>query len=111
MQAFAAQDGTTVARLTCRAGTSDAQNTRLLSQALGLGTPNFGAGGGQPTYDVSGLKYQTTVVETTTARVRVSGSLRAVTGMTSQVLPLNSTIGLTREQEQWRVCDAPGGGA
>src|ERR1700704_6305636 len=64
MQAFAAQDGDTVARLTCRAGQSDNQNARLLSMALGVPvTANYGgggsqflygAGGGQPTYDVSG---------------------------------------------------------
>jgi hypothetical protein len=118
MQAFAAQDGNAVAGLTCRASQSDVQNARLLTMALGVAPANFGGGGGggqffggggggQLTYDVSQLKYETTFADTQNARVLVTGLLKMASGMASQFLPMNSTVGLTREQEQWRVCDAP----
>jgi hypothetical protein len=116
MQAFAAQDGDTVARLTCRAGQSDNQNSRLLSMALGVpvganygGAGSqflYGTGGGQPTYDVSGLRYETTGVTDNSARVKVTGLIRLTSGSASQTLPMNSSIGLIREQDQWRVCDS-----
>jgi hypothetical protein len=120
MQAFASQDGTTIARLTCRANQSDMQNTRLLSMALGVPVPTFGAGGGgqflggggggQTTYDVSDLRYETLAVDDKDARVQVTGLLRLVSGLAQQVVRMNSTVGLTREQELWRVCDAPAAG-
>jgi len=118
MQAFAAQDGNAVAGLTCRASQSDVQNTRLLTMALGVAPTGFGGagggqfcgggGGGQLTYDVSQLHYETTFADTQNARVLVTGLLKMASGMASQFLPMNSTVGLVREQEQWRVCDAPG---
>jgi hypothetical protein len=121
VQAFAAQDGTTVAGLTCRASQSDVQNTRLVTSALGISPPNFGGGGGggggqlffggggggQLVYDVSNLQYETTFADARSARVSVTGLLRMSSGMNSQVLSVNTTPGLIREQEQWRVCDAP----
>ena len=117
MQAFAAQDGNAVAGLTCRASQSDVQNTRLLTMALGVAPPNFGAGGGgqfffgggggQLTYDVSQLRYETTFADAQNARVLVTGLLKMASGMASQFVPMNSTVGLVREQELWRVCDAP----
>jgi hypothetical protein len=117
MQAFAAQDGNAVAGLTCRASQADVQNTRLLTMALGVAPPNFGGGGGgqfffggggggQLTYDVSQLRYETTFADTQNARVLVTGLLKMASGMASQFLPMNSTVGLVREQDQWRVCDA-----
>ena len=116
MQAFAAQDGETIANLTCRASQTDAQNTRLLTMALGAppntgggggGAGFFGGGGGSPNYDVSNLKYTTAFADTRTARVQVTGFLRVSSGMNSQTLPMNNTVPLIREQDQWRVCDAP----
>jgi hypothetical protein len=117
MQAFAAQDGTTLGNLTCRASQSDVQNTRLLTAALGVSPPSFGGagggqffgggGGGQPVYDVSDLRYQTTFADDRSARVQVTGSLRMASGLNLQVVRTNGTVGLTREQEQWRVCDPP----
>lgn len=118
LQAFAAQDGTTVASLTCRASQSDVQNARLLTLALGITPSNFGGGGGggqffggggggQPVYDVSQLEYETAFADNRNARVRITGFLRMASGMTSQLLRTNSTVGLIREQEQWRVCDTP----
>jgi hypothetical protein len=118
MQAFAGQDGTTIARLTCRANQADTQNSRLLSMALGVPVPTFGAGGGggqfiggggggQATYDVNDLRYETTFADDKNARVQVTGLLKLVSGLASQVLRMNATVGLTREQELWRVCDAP----
>jgi hypothetical protein len=117
MQAFAAQDGNAVAGLTCRASQSDVQNARLLTMALGVAPANFGGGGGgqffggggggQLTYDVSQLRYETTFADTQNARVLVTGLLKMASGMASQFLPMNSTVGLIREQDQWRVCDTP----
>jgi hypothetical protein len=118
MQAFAGQDGTTIARLTCRANQADTQNSRLLSMALGVPVPTFGAGGGgagqfigggggQAQYDVSDLRYETVSADDKNARVQVTGLLRLVSGLASQVLRMNTTVGLTREQELWRVCDTP----
>jgi hypothetical protein len=117
MQAFAAQDGNMVAKLTCRASQADTQNTRLLTMALGVPPPNFGGagggqffgggGGGQAVYDVSALNYETTFADEKNARVQVTGSLRLVSGLATQVLRMNSTVGLTREQDQWQVCDTP----
>jgi hypothetical protein len=117
MQAFAAQDGNAVAKLTCRASQADSQNARLLTMALGVTPPNFGGagggqffgggGGGQVVYDVSGLRYETTFADDRNARVQVTGSLRMVNGLATQVLRTNSTVGLTREQDVWRVCDTP----
>ena len=119
MQAFAGQDGTTIARLTCRANQADTQNSRLLSMALGVPVPTFGAGGGgggqfiggggggQATYDVSDLRYETVFADDKNARVQVTGVLKLVSGRASQVLRMNTTVGLTREQDLWRVCDAP----
>jgi hypothetical protein len=118
MQAFAAQDGTTMASLTCRAGQSDFQNSRLLT-ALGITPPVFGGAGGggqffgggggagQPTYDVSGLDYATTVADADKARVRVTGPLRISSGMNTQTQHMNGAIGLLREQDQWHVCEPP----
>jgi len=116
MQAFAAQDGNAVASLTCRASQSDLQNTRLLTMALGIPPQNFGGagggqffgggGGGQVVYDVAQLQYETTFDDNQSARVQVTGFLRLASGMNSQVLPMNSTVGLIREQALWRVCDA-----
>jgi hypothetical protein len=118
MQAFAAQDGTTLGKLTCRASQSDVQNTRLLTAALGVSPPSFGGaggggqffgggGGGQPVYDVSDLRYQTMFVDDQSARVQVTGSLRMVSGLASQIVRTNGNVGLIREQDQWRVCDPP----
>jgi hypothetical protein len=118
MQAFAAQDGTTLGKLTCRASQSDVQNTRLLTAALGVSPPSFGGaggggqffgggGGGQPVYDVSDLRYQTMFADDKSARVQVTGSLRMASGLASQIVRTNGIVGLTREQEQWRVCDPP----
>jgi hypothetical protein len=105
-----------VARLTCKASQADSQNARLLSMALGVSAPYaggggpggqyVGAGGGQPTYDVSGLRYETTFSDDRAAKVRVTGFLRLASGLASQSLPMNSMVPLIREQEQWRVCDA-----
>jgi hypothetical protein len=116
MQAFAAQDGNAVASLTCRANQSDLQNTRLLTMALGIPSQNFGGagggqffgggGGGQVVYDVAQLQYETTFDDNQSARVLVTGFLRLASGMNSQMLPMNSTVGLIREQSLWRVCDA-----
>jgi hypothetical protein len=112
-QAFAAQDGDTVAKLTCRGGQADNQNSRLLSMAFGFNVPNYGAGGGQlyggggggqPTYDVSQLEYETTFADDRTARVQVTGFLRIASGLAAQVVRMNNTVGLTRELGQWRVC-------
>jgi hypothetical protein len=119
LQAFSAQDGTTVARLTCRASQADSQNSRLLTMALGLPPSNFGGaggggqffgggGGGQVVYDVSALRYETTFADDKNAQVQVTGALRLVNGLATQVLRTNSSVGLTREQEVWRVCDTPG---
>jgi hypothetical protein len=118
IQAFAAQDGNTVAKLTCRASQADTQNARLLTMALGVAPPNFGGagggqffgggGGGQIVYDVSNLRYETVSVEDRNASVLVTGSLRLVSGLATQVLRMNSAVGLIREQELWRVCDTPG---
>jgi hypothetical protein len=105
MNAFAAQDGTTMSRLTCRAGQADVQNARLLTIALGVGAPNYGAGGGQPTYDVSDLQYATTFVDGLSAGVRVTGVLHVATGMVKQALSMNNVVGLIREDQQWRLCD------
>ena len=118
LQAFSAQDGTTVAKLTCRASQADSQNSRLLTMALGIPPSNFGGaggggqffgggGGGQVVYDVSALRYETTFADDKNAQVQVTGSLRPVSGLATQVLRTSSTVGLTREQEVWRVCDTP----
>ena len=80
MQAFAAQDGNAVARLTCRAAQSDAQNAQVAAMVLGIGAANYGAGGGQPAYDVSDLHDATIFDDERNARVQVSGLLRVVTG-------------------------------
>jgi len=119
MHAFAAADGTTMARLSCRASQADAQNSRLLTMALGF-TPTFGGGGGgggqfagigggggQTVYDVGELNYATTHVDSASATVRVTGLLRIRGNLTSQALSLNNLVGLVREQDQWRVCDSP----
>ena len=116
MHAFAAQDGTTLARLTCEANRADNQNTRVLQVALGIpvGYPGGGGGGafvgggggGQPNYDVSDLQYATTFADERTARVQVTGLLRMVSGLATQSLRLNGTVPLTREESQWRVCGA-----
>jgi hypothetical protein len=116
VQALAALDGNAVAKLTCRANQNDLQTQRLLSMALGEPVPPFGAGGGgqffgggggQAVYDVSELKYQTTFADERNSSVLVTGFLRMTSGLAMQILRMNSTVGLTREQEQWRVCDAP----
>ena len=120
--AFAAQDGTTIARLTCAASRADNQNARLLQMALGVqaGYPGgaggggggggggqfLGGGGGTPSYDVSDLQYATTFVDERTARVQVTGQLRMASGLAAQSLRMNGTVPLAREQDQWRVCDA-----
>jgi hypothetical protein len=114
MQAFAAQDGPTVANLTCRASQSDTQNARLLAMALGSAAPTFnagggggtplGGGGGTPVYDVSHLQYATSFIDAQSARVQVTGFLRLSSGMASQTLPMNTSVPLIREQNQWRVC-------
>jgi hypothetical protein len=106
LNAFAAQDGNTVARLTCRAAQADVQNGRLLSMALGVVAPNYGAGGGgQPVYDVSDLQYATTFADDTRASVQVTGLLHVATGVSKQVLTMNTTVSLIREDRQWRLCD------
>ncbi len=107
-----------MARLTCQASQADSQNARLLTLALGLPPPFSGGGGGgqffggggggQTTYDVSQLSYATTFADENRARVLVSGMLRMASGLASQTQRLNNTVPLTREQQQWRVCDAPG---
>jgi hypothetical protein len=118
MQAFAAQDGQAIASLTCRAGQTDVQNTRLLTMALGTpptgfagggggGGGFFGGGGGSPVYDVSNLNYTTAFADGRSARVQVTGFLRITSGMNSQTLPMNSSVPLIMEQDQWRVCDTP----
>jgi hypothetical protein len=61
----------------------------------------------QLTFDVSQLRYETTFADTQNARVLVTGLLKMASGMASQFVPMNSTVGLVREQELWRVCDAP----
>jgi hypothetical protein len=33
--------------------------------------------------------------------------LRMASGLASQIVRTNGIVGLTREQEQWRVCDPP----
>jgi hypothetical protein len=113
IQALAGQDGNAVARLTCRATQADTQNQRLLSMALGQPVPPFGGGAGQfggggtgqAAYDVSDLAYQTVFVDDTRAKVQVTGLLRMVSGLASQTLRMNSAVGLTREEQQWRVCE------
>jgi hypothetical protein len=107
-----------VGRLTCRANQAEVQNQRLLTMALDVPpSTTFGAGGGGPfltggggagtSYDVSELRYETAFADNRTARVKVTGPLRLVSGVASQVLTMNSTVALTREQDQWRVCDRP----
>ena len=108
-----------MAKLTCRASQADSQNSRLLTMVLGIPPSPFGGGGGgggqffggggggQVVYDVSALRYETTFADATNAQVQVTGSLRLVNGLATQVLRTNSTVGLTHEQEVWRVCDAP----
>jgi hypothetical protein len=110
IQAFAAQDGETVAQLSCSKRQTEAQNTRFF-QALGVAPPTtgpgggaLGGGGGLPVYDVSGLKYATTFADDSEARVQVTGLLRMASGMVSQTLNVNSAVGLTRERASWRVC-------
>ena len=114
MQAFAAQDGQTVARLTCKANQTDTQNARLLSMAFGSAAPTFGVGGGggggglgggNTVYDVSNLQYATAFADGQSAQVKVTGFLRVSSGMISQTVAMNSTIPLIHEQDQWRVCD------
>jgi hypothetical protein len=113
VQALAGQDGNAAAGLMCRAIQADNQNQRLLSMALGTPVPPFGGGGGQfggggagqAAYDVSELAYQTTFVDDSRARVQVTGTLRMTSGLNSQTLRMNSSVALTREQEQWRVCE------
>ena len=106
IQALAGQDGNAVARLTCRATQADNQNQRLLSMALGAPVPPFGGGWtGQAANDVSDLAYQTVFVDDTRAKVQVTGLLRMVSGLASQTLRMNSSVGLTREEAQWRVCE------
>lgn len=72
----------------------------------GPGGQYVGGGGGQPSYDVSSLRYETTFADDRAARVKVTGFLRLASGLASQSLAMNSTVPLIREQEQWRVCDA-----
>jgi hypothetical protein len=120
MQAFAAQDGTTLASLTCQASQADFQNSRLLN-ALGVSPPTFGAGGGgggqffggggggQPVYDVSALQYATTFVDAQSARVRVTGALRMASGMNSQIQTVNGIVTLLQEQRLWRLCESSPG--
>jgi hypothetical protein len=117
MQAFAAQDGNTVAQLTCKADQADIQNNRLLAMALGTPPPTFGGaggggqffgGGGQPVYDITNLRYTTRFADEQSASVQVKGFLRLTSGMTSQTQPVDSIVPLIREQEQWRVCDKVG---
>jgi hypothetical protein len=113
VQALAGQDGNAVAKLTCRASQAENQNQRLLSMALGAPVPPFGGGAGQfggggtgqAAFDVSDLAYQTTFVDDNRAKVQVTGMLRMVSGVASQTLRMNSSVGLTREGEQWRVCE------
>jgi len=112
-RALAAQDGNAVARLTCRAAQADNQNQRLLSMALGTPVPPFGGGGGafggggggQAAFDVSDLAYQLTFADDSVAKVQVTGFLKMVSGPASQVLRMNSSVGLNHEDAQWRVCE------
>ena len=113
-RALAAQDGNAVAKLTCRAAQADNQTQRLLAMALGTPVPPFGGGGGafggggggNATFDVSDLAYQTTFADGDKAKVQVTGFLKMVSGVASQVLRMNSTVGLSREERHmWRVCE------
>jgi opacity protein-like surface antigen len=117
MQAFASADGSTVAQLTCHADQADSQNNRLVADALGVPPPTFGGaggsgqffggGGGQPQYDINGLAYTTSFADGDAAKVQIKGFVRMTSGMVSQSLPVNSSVALIREQDQWRVCDPP----
>ncbi|HEY3059478.1 MAG TPA: hypothetical protein VGL99_10935 [Chloroflexota bacterium] len=112
-QALAAQDGNAVAKLTCRASQADNQTQRLLSMALGTPVPPFGGGAGafggggagNAAYDVTDLAFETTFADDRTAEVRVTGFLKMVSGLASQVVRMNSVVGLTREDSTWRVCN------
>ena len=112
-RALAAQDGNAVAKLTCRSAQADNQTQRLLAMALGTPVPPFGGGagafggggGGTATFDVTDLAYHTTFVDGDVAKVQVTGFLKMVSGVANQVLRMNSTVGLNREEAQWRVCE------
>ncbi len=112
-QALAAQDGNAVARLTCRASQADNQTQRLLAMALGTPVPPFGGGAGafggggagNAAYDVTDLAFETTFADERSAQVRITGFLKMVSGLASQVLRMNSVVGLTREDATWRVCE------
>jgi len=112
-RALAAQDGNAVAKLTCRAAQADNQTQRLLAMALGTPVPPLGGGagafggggGGNATFDVSDLAYQTTFADNDKAKVQVTGFLKMASGVANQVLRMNSTVGLNREEAQWRVCE------
>ena len=112
-RALAAQDGNAVAKLTCRAAQADNQTQRLLAMALGTPVPPFGGGagafggggGGQAAFDVTDLVYETRFADDNVAKVQVTGFLKMVSGLATQVLRMNSTVGLAREEAQWRVCE------
>jgi len=113
-QALAAQDGNAVARLTCRGSQADNQTQRLLAMALGTPVPPFGGGAGafggggagNAAYDVTDLAFETMFADERAAQVRVTGFLKMVSGLASQVLRMNSVVGLAREEGAWRVCEA-----
>ena len=54
---------------------------------------------------MSDLAYQLTFADDTIAQVQVTGFLKMVSGLASQVLRMNSSVGLNREDAQWRVCE------
>lgn len=103
MQAYAANDGTTLINLTCAADQAQLQQGRALQAAVsGLASGLFGGGATQVT--VANLAYETTDKSGSQATVHVSGPMGGTLLGLSQTQNVDCTLPLAQENGKWSVC-------
>lgn len=105
LQALAKADGLTLDERTCSSQVSALQDGSLLSNLFGPVGQTIRSD--KAKVDISTVKVLQTANEGDTARLKVTGRIRAGEGMSVQSQVLEQTWQMTREDGKWRFCGLP----
>lgn len=96
--------GVKLAERTCNRMIPAVQSAGAMGSAMFMGLQLFTGIGVDVQFDLSGLRYETVSRSGNSARVRVSGEIRAAVMASFQVTPFDYTGNMILEDNRWKWC-------